>query len=83
MSSANDYPGRKGYLTPEKAKAYSRRSRNRNQAEDRLFSGLLEGVGLTGPAVRGLALDIPSGEGRLARRLVDRGYETVESDISF
>ena len=83
MSCANDYPGRKGYLTSEKVEAYSRRSRNRNQAEARLLSGLLEGVGLTGPAAPGLALDIPSGEGRMARRLDARGYETVESDLSF
>lgn len=82
MTDREEYPGRSGYRTAEKAERYADRSSSRNAAEERMLRKLLGDLFGNGNGKRMLALDIPAGEGRVARILRSMGFDAVEADIS-
>ena len=76
------YPGRKGYRSPGQAKKYAERSPRRNAAEANLLRTLLQDVCIDGPVPRPRVLDAPSGTGRMADLLAEKGWEVTTFDIS-
>jgi len=77
------YPGKSHYQSDEVAESYDAvRFRSwRGRLVDRLEKGLIL-RGLRGVESGASVLDLPTGTGRIARMLAERGYRVIGGDIS-
>jgi len=77
-----DYPAKQGYQTTEKAEIYARRSFKRHVAEKKVLAKILNEILSIETQKDLLALDVPSGTGRMSLYLQECGFRVLEADIS-
>ncbi|MFH1999012.1 MAG: hypothetical protein ABIK28_04980, partial [Planctomycetota bacterium] len=77
-----EYPAKHGYQSAEKAKKYANRSAKRHTAEIIVLSRLFDAILTKEKQALVNALDVPSGTGRMAEFLSERGLVVIKADIS-